>query len=50
MTILLIILSGYIAVNLICGNGPRWTAITLYWVAVYIKNFVDGWRRLNDND
>ena len=44
MTLLLIFLSGYIAVSLLVGRGPRWTAITIYWVVVYTKNFVDWWK------
>lgn len=41
MVILLMIISGYVAVNLLLGNGPRWPAITLYWVVLTIKNALD---------
>ena len=34
-------LAGYVAINLMVGNGPRWTAITLYWMVVTTKNVFD---------
>lgn len=47
MSIILTALACYIAINLILGNGPRWTAITWYWGMVTIKNAMDAWRRRN---
>lgn len=47
MSIILTGLAGYVAINLIIGNGPRWTAITIYWFFVYLKNFMDCCKRIN---
>ena len=41
MQIVLAVIAGYVAVNLLIGNGPRWNAITLYWVMVTIKNVLE---------
>ena len=49
MVILLMIISGYVAVNLLLGNGPRWPAITLYWVVLTIKNALDWGKKHGKN-
>lgn len=48
ISIALTILASYIAVCLICGQGPKWTAITVYWAGVTIKNLMDARGRIND--
>ena len=48
MSVILTALAGYITVNLIIGNGPRWWAITVYWVVVTVKNLMDARGRIND--
>ena len=49
MVILLMIISGYVAVNLMLGNGPRWNAITMYWVVLTIKNALDWGKKHGKN-
>ena len=40
----LMLISGYVAANLVMGNGPVWWAISLYWVVLTVKNMVEVWR------
>lgn len=45
MEVALAIISGFIAGNLLAGNGPIWPAITLYWILVTVKLFGDIWKK-----
>lgn len=44
LVLLLMVIAGYVAANLMIGNGPIWPAITLYWAVLTAKNAVDLWR------
>ena len=44
MSIILAIVAGYVAVNLLIGKGTDWNAITLYWCLVTVKYIGDIWK------
>lgn len=44
VSIALLIISAFIAGNLLIGNGPVWPAIALYWLIVALKYLADLWR------
>lgn len=48
MQIALMLIAGYVAANLVVGNGPKWEAITLYWLLLTVKNALEV--KKNDSD
>lgn len=41
MSLLLMLLAGHIAANLMRGHGADWKFITIYWTIVFLKNWKD---------
>jgi hypothetical protein len=41
LVVLLAIIAAYVAINLMQGDGPKWFAITGYWIVLTAKNLVD---------
>ena len=40
LELILLILSAYVAYNLIAYQSARWTAITAYWTVLAVKNLM----------
>lgn len=46
MIFALMLIAGYVFYHLAAGHGPKWVAITLYWLVLLLKNAADLYKSL----